>query len=180
MMKRKRVQSTMGEVLTNEAVLERLQKESTWRKEKEKSKKVPMEVEKTKKQGRPVKERLYIESMESSESDVDVTPLPRSDDESQETGKAMKTGVGLKDLKEGVSYVIVKYEGSYFPGIVKNIGKSTITVSCLVKSGPTSWKWPEREDSCDYLPKDIVTIIKPPIMGNRGQCSIPEADQYWC
>ena len=35
-MKRKRVQSTMGEVLTNEAVLERLQKESTWRKEKEK------------------------------------------------------------------------------------------------------------------------------------------------
>lgn len=76
---------------------------------------------------------------------------------------------------------LLKYKGSYFPGIVTKLGKKTVTVSCLVKSGPTHWKWPEREDSCAYLLEDIVSIIKPPVMiGNRGQCSIPEADIYWC
>ena len=53
---------------------------------------------------------------------------------------------GVGDLEEGERFVIVQYEGSYFPGNVVTLGKNSVTVSCMVKSGITTWKWPATED----------------------------------
>ena len=176
--KRKRVQSTMGEVLTNKTVLKRLEQEATCREEKGKTKQMSAKVTEKVKIEKQCVRRLHTESMmeTDSDSDLDIAPLYSNDNEIP----TKSTAVDVRKLKEGVSYVIVKYEGSYFPGIVTKLGKTAVTVSCLVKSGPTHWKWPEREDSCDYLFEDIVSIITPPVMGNRGQCLIPDADKYWC
>ena len=43
-------------------------------------------------------------------------------------------------LEDNISHVIVRYEGSYFPGIVKQVRKTTTRVSCMIKCGPSTWK----------------------------------------
>ena len=40
-------------------------------------------------------------------------------------------GVDVKMLKEGISYVLAAYEGSYFPGLVTKLKKTSVEVSCL-------------------------------------------------
>ena len=77
------------------------------------------------------------------------------------------------------TYVIVN-EGSYFPGLVIRVKKTTYEVSCMIKSGPDTWKWPDKKDVCEYDPTEIEEIIKAPQMINsRGQYIVPEADKFW-
>lgn len=115
-----------------------------------------------------MKRRLHNETSSESEDEMIMFSSSGSDDEE------------LAELKEGVTYVIVLYESSYFPGLVKKVFKTGVTVSCMRKSGPKSWKWPDHEDICAYTMKNIIRIIKTPTTGSRGQCSVPEADKYWC
>ena len=83
-------------------------------------------------------------------------------------------------LRPNVSYVIVKYEGSYFPGLVVKVCRTYYEVSCLIKVGTRQWKFPDKADICDYVDEDIVEIIQPPkIINNRNVMRVPEVEKYW-
>ena len=157
--KRARVQGTQGEVLSSSEVLKRLQKEAENREQK---KKQPKKSEKSTKKNK-VKDISF--------SDSDIEEISSSSDS--------EGGVNINDLVEGESFVIVDYEGQYFPGKVEKITKTGVKVSCFVKS-LNAWKWPQHPDVHTYPLEDIIRIISHPTpCGSRGQYSIPEVKQYW-
>ena len=92
--------------------------------------------------------------------------------------------VDFSKLESNVSYVIVNYEGSFFPGLVKEIVGTSIKVSCMTpipsKMMKSLWKWPEKIDECFYEEKNVISIIETPVMvGNRGKYKVLEAEKYW-
>ena len=174
--KRKRVQAKAGEVLTEKEVLERLEQEAKEREEKSKKKenkrvgKKTSVTEKVKRTG--VKRTLQIASDSSDHSD---------DDDSDLATPIENEVVQIQDIEENKTYVIVRYEGSYFPGLVIKVGKQNIRVKCMCKSGPKYWRWPDRPDTCDYPEENVVAVIGfPQLMDDRGQYLMPEVDKYWC
>ena len=79
-----------------------------------------------------------------------------------------------------VTYVIVMYEGSYFPGLVTKVGKSTYEVSCMIRCGPGQWRFPSKPDLCTYEPEDVIEIIQTPtILNSRNIMKCPEVEKYW-
>ena len=92
--------------------------------------------------------------------------------------------IDIKDLEPNVSYVIVDYEGTFFPGIVQEIKNKNLKVSCMVpipsKMLKSLWKWPEKPDNCWYGIDKVVKIISTPILiGNRGKYMVEEAEKFW-
>ena len=70
------------------------------------------------------------------------------------------------------SYVVVIYEGEYFPGIITNEKDGEFLVKVL--SGP-SWRWPEREDLVWYKRDDVIQAILEPKLNNaRGIYEVEE------
>lgn len=178
----------MGEVLTEEESLERLKREADNRAKKRKDKQPnksndrPSDTMNTKPAEKqtlketPVtkskKKLIYVEETDS-ESDMYV------DSESEDDRQAVPP-VRAVDLLGDEKFVIVYYEGSYFPGKVLKVNKQLITVSCMTKSSSIAWKWPHHEDAHDYPLSDIKQIIKPPTpCGSRGQWSVPEVARFW-
>ena len=172
--KRKRVQAKVGEVLTEESVLQRLEKEAFERQKKKESSR-PTTTKKVKIE----KEKINSDSdSESISGNSNISGISKVSDISNCSVK-QKT-VNVEDLREGITHVIVIYEGSYFPGVIVKLEKREIIVSCMTKSGPNSWKWPQREDICAYELDEIIQVINPPKqLTNRGQYAVPEADKYW-
>ena len=87
------------------------------------------------------------------------------------------------DLEANVSYVIVDYEGSFFPGMVTEIKDANVKVSCMVpapsKMRKTFWKWPEIEDTCWYTIDKVIEKIQTPVLvGNRGKYQVDEAEKF--
>ena len=84
-------------------------------------------------------------------------------------------------IRENVTYVIVDYEGSKFPGIVTKIVGKHYEVSCMKKSGIKQWQFDtDSPDLCLYERSDIVEIIKAPtIINSRNAMRCEEADKYW-
>lgn len=44
------------------------------------------------------------------------------------------------------SYVIIKYEGEFFPGIVENIDECGFEISTMTFSTGNTFRWPEKID----------------------------------
>lgn len=186
--KRARVQASKGEVLTNSEVVQRLkteaekrlakQKGATKPKESEKSGETPGTAEKTVKASK-VKAKRSLEFADSSESEVTISSSSSDMSTDNESEEEETKEVRVQDLQEDVTFVIVKYEGSYFPGKVVKIKKNGVTVSCMARSGMQAWKW-AAEDVHHYPIEDIICTINPPSSsGTRGQCSVPEVEKYW-
>lgn len=72
------------------------------------------------------------------------------------------------------SYVIVQYEGQFFPGIViENVDKG-LKVKSMMMSGHL-WKWPEKDDILIYESSDVICKIQSPtLVSNRGFYNVPE------
>ena len=83
-------------------------------------------------------------------------------------------------IKEMSTYVIVRYEESFFPGLLTCIKKKTTTVSYMARSGGQHWKWPDVPDVFDYNPANIVEIINTPqIVNSRGLNIVSEVEKFW-
>ena len=52
--------------------------------------------------------------------------------------------------------VIVSYEGSNFPGRIKEIKRNGIVVDAMQKCSSTGWRWPEVTDTLFYSFEDVV------------------------
>lgn len=71
-------------------------------------------------------------SLHDSDSSIGPEPLDSSEDESN--------SLNYK-LRPNSTYVIVEYEGEYFPGLVKNKKYRKAEVSVMPMS-LKNWKWP--------------------------------------
>lgn len=72
------------------------------------------------------------------------------------------------------NYVIVNFEGEYFPGEIIDIKTKEMKVKTMTMAGQF-WKWPAKDDVIWYSEHEVIQLIKnPKKMNNRGQFSIPE------
>ena len=110
---------------------------------------------------RNLKERWEVIShvSDDEEDEDDEEGTSNKCDDEKENNK-------LQSIEEMRTCVIVQYEGSHFPGLVTKVKKKTYQVSCLVRSRIDAWKWPEKKDLCEYMPADIVEVIKAPEITN--------------
>ena len=117
----------------------------------------------------------------------EVTPLFSDNEEDSEDDYDKQENEDYEDEEEPImesTYVIVNYEGSFFPGVVTRVKKTSYIVNCMTpvarKSGPPQWKFPDVPDTCEYQPKEIVKAIPAPDFANtRGYMWVPDVDKYW-
>lgn len=75
-------------------------------------------------------------------------------------------------------YVIVRYEGEYFPGIVQDLKSSEAFVKVMCMCGG-NWKWPEKEDVLWYDFSDVMAVIKEPeLINSLGLYSVDEIKSF--
>ncbi|KAH9514236.1 hypothetical protein Btru_028451 [Bulinus truncatus] len=66
------------------------------------------------------------------------------------------------------SFVFVRYDGDYFPGIVEEVGENEYKVNVL-HTCRGGWCWPNLKDSVWYSQEDIMKQIKDPLpVDSRG------------
>lgn len=171
--KRRRVQDKHGEHLSTEPVARRLLLEQ----EAREAKKAGIRQPSTSGYVAPSKTKKKVDADVSS-SDDDASDDDGSDDDGSDSDTTDKT-VDLRLLEENKTHVMVNYEGTYFPGIVLQVGKTHVQLSCMCKCG-TGWSWPSKKDLHEYPHIDVIKIIEPPkLMNTRGQCSVPELNKFW-
>ncbi|KAG5896274.1 hypothetical protein JTB14_033571 [Gonioctena quinquepunctata] len=86
--------------------------------------------------------------------------------------------ININEYKIG-QHVIVKYDDSFYPGIVidKNISKYSIAV--MVSSSINNWRWPVNKDEIWYDKEEIIQIIPEPIaLNKRGIYKVPQLEKY--
>lgn len=65
------------------------------------------------------------------------------------------------DKIEIEDYVVVRYEGKFYPGQVREFREENVLVSCMEQSGKKYWKWPAMPDEIWYFRNDILKKIEP-------------------
>ena len=148
--KRTRLQCKTGEVLTSPDSVERLRKEYEERTDKTAGKKIKKIANKNSVSEKAAKKTVqtkldkYIKPRKSvsfDDSNSSESELNKSLDISIRCGKKFD----IKAVKPGISYVIVEYEGSHFPGIIKKIGKKKLKLAACKRvafthgSGQRMW-----------------------------------------
>lgn len=113
------------------------------------------------------KRKRSVTKDSSSESELPLTKVANSNNVSWN-----------KNLKNGC-YVIIKYEGEYFPGKIEKKEGGLYEISTMVLSTGNTFRWPERPDKIWYTIRDIVEIITPPVKhNNRGFFKIAEMEKF--
>ncbi|GBP22154.1 hypothetical protein EVAR_10663_1 [Eumeta japonica] len=76
-------------------------------------------------------------------------------------------------------YVIVRYEGAYFPGTVENTDGDLYEISTMTFSMGNTFPWPEQCHKIWYQ-KDAVEekIAVPTLANSRGFYRVPEMDKF--
>ncbi|KAG6448525.1 hypothetical protein O3G_MSEX005530 [Manduca sexta] len=114
------------------------------------------------------RKRKRSETNTSSESELPLNQLANS----------VNTKKCDENLKVG-SYVIIKYEGEYFPGRVENKDRGSYEISTMVLSTKNTFRWPEKADKIWYKINDIVEIINSPAkLNNRGFFKVTEMEKF--
>lgn len=129
----------------------------------------------------PAQRGLYREvSTEESELETDE-PLTGPSGASKHP-KAKP--IAYKDLKSGKDYIIFKYEGAHFPGLLvkkdRRTHRMTIKTMQKVEFGTIIWRWPEPECHRDIDIDAVKHVIPTPDMSNdRLHYYVPLTAQYW-
>lgn len=70
------------------------------------------------------------------------------------------------------TFVIVDYEGVYYPGKLEDRSSDEVYVSVMEKTG-VNWRWPSKPDKLWYKKEDIVkSIPEPHLINKRGVYSV--------
>lgn len=159
------------------------------KKEKE-EKKAIRAAKRSQKEKLSVKSKKNNRSLEESEDEKDA-PIPKKkrslkiySDSEEEPLSNIKSdrptvSVGLDKRPDKGNYVIVKYEGEYFPGTIENVDGDMYEISTMSFSSGNTFRWPERSDKIWYQKNDIVEIIAVPTLANvRGFYRVPEMDKF--
>ncbi|GBP44069.1 hypothetical protein EVAR_85223_1 [Eumeta japonica] len=108
--------------------------------------------------------RLRIDS--ASDSDDDNVPLIVH--KSLEVTAKPKKG----------DYVIVRYEGAYFPGAVENTDGDLYEISTMTFSTGNTFRWPEQCDKIWYQKDAVEESIAVPTLANSRDSIIEESERY--
>lgn len=77
----------------------------------------------------------------------------------------------MKTFKKN-SFVIVDYEGVFYPGKLEDISSDEVYVSVMEKTG-VNWRWLSKPDKLWYKKEDIVkSIPEPHLINKRGVYSV--------
>lgn len=73
------------------------------------------------------------------------------------------------------AFVVVKYEGKFYPGVIENFDEQGANISAMVKTPKCNWKWLNSKDELFYEWHDIHGGINPPkILNRRGLFGVSE------
>ncbi|KAJ4451842.1 hypothetical protein ANN_03320, partial [Periplaneta americana] len=157
--------------------IERLRKERASERERKKEEKMKENERKAKKkESKPrVKKQKWHEESDS-ESSISIPDL--SDGEGSDWNKVSSDEDDTITLEKN-DFVIVEYEGSYFPGKIVEIVADVYEIVTMVKSGLSSYRWPDKEDKLTYTREQIKKKIQCPNLCTRcGSYLIPEMNIY--
>ena len=106
----------------------------------------------------------------TSNSDDIVIQEMIQEDENENVNSAADREIN-KDSLTLDEWVVVDYEDSSFPSIIKKIEETGAEVSVMKKNGGVGWSWPKPKDQIFYMYTDILfklncSSIKP--YNNRG------------
>ncbi|XP_073957399.1 uncharacterized protein [Choristoneura fumiferana] len=109
---------------------------------------------------------------DSIDSDLENLPISKiASSKATKPNKNRKFSLG--------NFVIIKYEGEYFPGKIESLRKNEYEISTMTLTTGNSFKWPNPPDKIFYKLKEIMEVIKEPIcLNKRGFYRIPEMDKY--
>ena len=109
---------------------------------------------------------------EEQENTENVDPMLVTNDVSDSSEDDNQNIVG--------KYVIVHYDGSYFPGMVNDQEEDDYEVSTMEPAGTwLNWRWLQCDDKCWYKSDDVKCLIDPPVpVNSRGVFKVPEILQY--
>lgn len=118
------------------------------------------------------KTKNHIDCDSIIDSDLENLPLSKiAVSETTKPNKNRKFSIG--------NFVIIKYEGEYFPGKIESLRKNEYEISTMTLTAGNSFKWPNPPDKIFYKLKEIMEVIKEPIcLNKRGFYRIPEMDKY--
>ncbi|KAJ8927601.1 hypothetical protein NQ314_019909 [Rhamnusium bicolor] len=116
-------------------------------------------------------------------------PKPKITTQSTKKGKIPPIRARTSVQKSGVqeefelsisvgSYVILKYEQQYFPGIVESIEGEEYEIRAMSPSGSNYFKWPNPPDQIWYKKTAIKEVIEAPKLIKRGCYECPEISKY--
>lgn len=113
------------------------------------------------------------DELEYQESDDSPWDEHLSNDEDEHSPQ--KEVLVAKQVEKLVGqYVVVQFEGNYFPGQITKVLKSGATINVMASAGK-QWKWPDKKDEIFYKNDEIIMSIKPPTQrGKRALFDIPE------
>lgn len=133
---------------------------------------------------------LHQDSVSTEDMEDNPAPGPsrtkrkkkqQSDSEGNEVQQSQEISeLTVKDICKN-DYVIVRYEGAQFPGIVVSVKprKKEFEVRTMTK-GLKYWKWNETEKPGVYKLDEIVKKIKKPTaVSNRGVFRVEEMESIW-
>lgn len=102
-----------------------------------------------------------------------------SDSEEEDVPLMKYKSVDMTQQPKKGDYVIIKYEGEYFPGTVENVDGDLYEISTMTFSSGNKFRWPERSDKIWYQENDIEEKITVPTLANtRGFYRVPEMDKF--
>lgn len=166
--------------------LEKLKRKEEAQRKREKAKLEKEEAKKRKLEATGRKKGRGKREESSSESECEVPEL--SEDEGADWNRAPTSSepeseddVRIKNPKKVnvKDYVIVKYAGQHFPGLVLRLVGNRYEVKAMERSGLKHWRWPERDDVLLYNHQEILKTISPPKQINkRGAFLCPEMDRF--
>nr|XP_023025875.1 uncharacterized protein LOC111513886 [Leptinotarsa decemlineata] len=114
--------------------------------------------------------QLHIKKNNNESSCIDK---PNENEKASTSGDCGKSNFSVDD------FVIVNYEGKYYPGVIKNIADGKAFISTMTTSSLRQWKWPEGKDEIWYEFHEIIEKIKKPKQVNkRGFFEVEEVNKY--
>ncbi|KAI8438889.1 hypothetical protein MSG28_011222 [Choristoneura fumiferana] len=97
---------------------------------------------------------------DSIDSDLENLPISKiASSKATKQNKNRKFSLG--------NFVIIKYEGEYFPGKIESLRKNEYEISTMTLTTGNSFKWPNPPDKIFYKLKEIMEVIKEPICLNK-------------
>lgn len=116
----------------------------------------------------------------ASESSINLSDIEQNLEEEDEQNVSKKVVAHDSFLPAKHTFVIVNYEGEYWPGQVTKVETNGAYVRCMARSG-TLWRWPEKEDCLFYHQEDIIESISKPQQKStkRELFHVPELEVIW-
>uniref|UniRef100_A0A6P7F082 Uncharacterized protein PFB0765w-like n=1 Tax=Diabrotica virgifera virgifera TaxID=50390 RepID=A0A6P7F082_DIAVI len=145
-----------------------------------KKQKTEITLENTLKKNEKQKTEIALENtLKENEKQKTESALENTPKENEK----QKTEISLENTLKENDYVIVKYDDSFYPGVITKIDSNDYAVSTMVKT-LNHWKWPEKKDELIYEKCDVVqTISEPKKINSRGIYDVPEMSNLkkkWC